>query len=101
MAYDRPPLSVYCTCIDTMMSNECKRSLFPRAKAIFLVFLILVGRNPLVAAARPSNAMNKRPEFRAASTYYPRRDGPGQPSGPNPCSYIPGQGGECTPPTPS
>uniref|UniRef100_A0A6N2NKA0 Uncharacterized protein n=1 Tax=Salix viminalis TaxID=40686 RepID=A0A6N2NKA0_SALVM len=84
------------------MSNECKRSLFRRAKAIFLVFLILVGRTPLVAAARPSNAMNKRPEFRAASTYYnyPRSDRAVQPSGPNPCSYIPGQG-ECKPPTPS
>ncbi|KAF9681288.1 hypothetical protein SADUNF_Sadunf06G0210200 [Salix dunnii] len=93
MAYDRY--------ISIMMSSDmCKRSLFLKAKAIFLVFLILVARAPLVAATRPSNTMNKRPGFRAPSTYYPQSNRPVQPSGPNPCSYLPGQG-ECKPPTPN
>ncbi|KAF9681289.1 hypothetical protein SADUNF_Sadunf06G0210300 [Salix dunnii] len=83
--------------IKTMVSSGGKRSLFLRARAIFLMFLILVARAPLVAATRPSNTMNKRPDFRAPSTYYPQSNRTVQPSGPNPCSYIPGPG-ECKPP---
>jgi len=106
----RPNLSVYCTCLDiskslyrslrlikTMVGSGCKRSLSLWAKAIFLLFLILVARAALVVAARPSNTMTKKPRFGASSTHFPQSNRPVQPSAPNPCSYIPGKG-ECKPP---
>ncbi|KAG6772868.1 hypothetical protein POTOM_024294 [Populus tomentosa] len=83
--------------IKTMVSSGCKRSLSLRAKAIFLLLLILVARADLVDAARPSDTMTKKPRFGASSTHFPQSNRPVPPSAPNPCSYIPGQG-ECKPP---
>ncbi|CAK7353862.1 unnamed protein product [Dovyalis caffra] len=38
-----------------------------------------------------------RPKFEASGTYFPQSNRPVQPSGPNPCSYLPGPG-QCKPP---
>jgi len=57
-----------------------------------LLFLILAAGVALVIAT-------KQPKFRASSMYSPQSNRPVQPSGPNPCSNLPGPG-HCKPPSP-
>ena len=68
-----------------------KRPLFLVSKFTILLFLILAASaSTLVIATR-------HPEFRASTMYSPQSNRPVQPSGPNPCSYVPGSG-QCKPP---
>ncbi|KAG6772861.1 hypothetical protein POTOM_024287 [Populus tomentosa] len=75
--------------IKTMMSIF-KRPLFLLSKFTILLFLILAAGGTLVIATR-------QPEFRASTMYSTQSNRPVQPSGPNPCSYLPGSG-QCKPP---
>ncbi|KAF9665938.1 hypothetical protein SADUNF_Sadunf16G0177200 [Salix dunnii] len=80
------------------MISMCKKSLFLGSKAtILLVLLILAATATLVIATRPSSLMTKKPELGVSSMYFPQSNRPVQPSGPNPCSYLPGPG-LCKPP---
>ncbi|CAK7353858.1 unnamed protein product [Dovyalis caffra] len=73
-----------------MMSLSKKYSPFLGAKATILLILILAARaSTLVVVARP--------KFEARDTYFPQSNRPVQPSGPNPCSYLPAPG-HCKPP---
>jgi hypothetical protein len=77
--------------IRTMMSIF-KRPLFLVSKiSTILLFLILV------AGVTPVIATSKQPKFRASSMYSSQSNRPVQPSGPNPCSFLPGSG-QCKPP---
>ncbi|KAL9400404.1 hypothetical protein Peur_009365 [Populus x canadensis] len=62
-----------------------KRPLFRVSKSTILLFMILAVSATLVIAT-------KQPRFRASSMYSPQSNRPVQPSGPNPCSYLPGSG---------
>lgn len=75
--------------IKTMISIF-KKPLFPMSKFTLLLFIILAASATLVNST-------KQPRFRASSMYFPQRNRPVQPSGPNPCSFIPGSG-HCKPP---
>uniref|UniRef100_A0A2K2A8K1 Uncharacterized protein n=1 Tax=Populus trichocarpa TaxID=3694 RepID=A0A2K2A8K1_POPTR len=75
--------------IKTMISIF-KKPLFPISKFTVLLFIILAASATLVNST-------KQPRFRASSMYFPQRNRPVQPSGPNPCSFIPGSG-HCKPP---
>ncbi|KAI5568751.1 hypothetical protein POPTR_012G045950v4 [Populus trichocarpa] len=65
-------------------------SIFMRPLFRILLFLILAAGVTLVIAT-------KQPKFRASSMYSPQSNRPVQPSGPNPCSHLPGPG-QCKPP---
>jgi len=80
------------------MMNMCKKSLFLRAKATILLFLILAASATLVVATRTSSFMTTTTEFGGSSTYvFTRSNRPIQPSDPYPWSYLPGDG-PCKPP---
>ncbi|PNT33848.1 hypothetical protein POPTR_006G260300v4 [Populus trichocarpa] len=72
------------------MMSIFKRPLFLVSKFTILLFLILAASATLVIATR-------QPKSRASSMYSPQSNRPVQPSGPNPCSYLPGSG-QCKPP---
>jgi hypothetical protein len=76
--------------IRTMMSIF-KRPLFLVSKSTIVLFLILAAGVTLVIAT------SKQPKFRASSMYSSQSNSPVQPSGPNPCSFLPGSG-HCKPP---
>ncbi|KAJ6995154.1 hypothetical protein NC653_017825 [Populus alba x Populus x berolinensis] len=86
--------------IKTMM-NMCKKSLFLRAKATILLFLILPASANLVVAIRASSfVMTMMTEIEACSTEVTQISNlPIQPSSPSPhpCSNQPGDG-QCKPP---
>jgi len=80
----------------------CKKSLFLRAKATILLFLILAASaSTLVVATRTSSfIMTMMTEIEASSTDVTQISNlPIQPSSPSPypCSYQPGDG-QCKPP---
>ena len=78
------------------MMNMCKKSLFLRAKATILLFLILPASANLVVATRPSSfVMTMMTEIEACSTEVTQIQ-PSSPS-PHPCSNQPGDG-QCKPP---
>ncbi|KAF9681287.1 hypothetical protein SADUNF_Sadunf06G0210000 [Salix dunnii] len=72
------------------MVTILKKPLFLMSKSTLLLILILVAIVTLVIVAR-------RPKFRASSMNFPQSNRLVQPSGPNPCSYVPGSG-HCKPP---
>ncbi|KAG6772871.1 hypothetical protein POTOM_024297 [Populus tomentosa] len=83
------------------MMNMCKKSLFLRAKATILLFLILPASANLVVAIRASSfVMTMMTEIEACSTEVTQMSNlPIQPSSPSPhpCSNQPGDG-QCKPP---
>ncbi|CAK7353856.1 unnamed protein product [Dovyalis caffra] len=72
------------------MITRCKKSIFHGAKGIFLLFLILAASATLVVASRVSNLM--KPKIGPNDKNFPQNNRPIEPSGPNPCSYLPGPG---------
>ncbi|KAL9363494.1 hypothetical protein Peur_046279 [Populus x canadensis] len=73
------------------MMSIFKRPLFLVSKFTILLFLILA------ASATDLVIATRQPKFRARSMYSSQSNRPVQPSGPNPCSYLPGSG-QCKPP---
>ncbi|KAL9387779.1 hypothetical protein Peur_020903 [Populus x canadensis] len=73
------------------MSILIKKPLFLVSKSTIVLFLILAAGVTLVIAT------SKQPKFRASSMYSLQSNSPVQPSGPNPCSFLPGSG-QCKPP---
>ncbi|KAB5553391.1 hypothetical protein DKX38_010702 [Salix brachista] len=77
--------------------NMCEKSLFLRAKTTIILFLILLSASSaIVVAARTSSFMHTE-IVGSSSTYVTLRNRPIQPSGPYPCSHLPGDM-PCKPP---
>ncbi|KAL9387780.1 hypothetical protein Peur_020904 [Populus x canadensis] len=71
------------------MMSIFKRPLFLVSKiSTILLFLIL----RISGSVTPVIATSKQPKFRASSMYSSQSNRPVQPSGPNPCSFLPGSG---------
>ncbi|KAL9363495.1 hypothetical protein Peur_046280 [Populus x canadensis] len=73
------------------MMSIFKRPLFLVSKFTILLFLILA------ASATDLVIATRQPKSRASSMYSTQSNRPVQPSGPNPCSFLPGSG-HCKPP---
>ncbi|KAG6772864.1 hypothetical protein POTOM_024290 [Populus tomentosa] len=84
-----PSFSICFISFSESMMSILKRPLFLVAKFTVLLFLILAPGVTLVIATR-------QPKSRASSMYSTQSNRPVQPSGPNPCSFLPGSG-HCKP----
>jgi|UniRef100_A0A3N7F5C0 hypothetical protein len=87
-----PALSLFTSFVQELIKKEMsifKRPLFLGSKFTILLFLIILAVTLVIAA--------KQSKFRASSMYSKQSNRHVQPSGPNPCSYLPGAG-HCKPP---